>query len=226
MGGSGGGGETQSQVVDTPQVSALKTQAAGQIAEMLNLNPLSKYAAWQPREIAGSNPFYEQMFQTAPTLGNITPAMATLYGGGPTQVSGGQPMQPMQAPPLQGQAGGSGTVFGVPMSSFSQGGQGSGLPQGGVTVPQGGITPQAPQGFTPVSIQQVVDQQVQNAIVPAVNKAMPFRNQWVGDTWFDSTGQKFPTYGHYQDEMGRTFVNAGSVPSNPQWIPFEYMGAS
>jgi hypothetical protein len=79
MGGSGGG-TTTSTTEATPEVRALQQFALPQIQQTLEQLPLSSFAQWMPRAIAGSNPFYEAAFGAVPSLAASMPAMKFLWG--------------------------------------------------------------------------------------------------------------------------------------------------
>jgi len=165
MGGSGGG-ESTSGTVDTPEVAALKQRATQEIGSMLDLNPLSRFAGWQPREIAGTNPYYQQAF------GMQTPASMALFG----DQTAGYPVTGGGVPTMQaGQAGTNMAAMTMPFTGGS-----------------GGTIPAPPGGYTPSSIQDVVNQQVAAAVNPAVqqavNQAAPPRDTYQNGVYWDQYG--------------------------------------
>ena len=119
-----------------------------QIQEMMRLNPLANYAAWSPRQIAGSNPAYNQLFNQASQMGPALGGLNLIFGDSMQDSGGG-----MAVPNMGGGAGGAGT--GVPISG-SMGGQ--------TATP-----PPPPPQFQPMDIQSIINAEIQKQAAAAVN---------------------------------------------------------
>lgn len=150
-------------------MEALQASALPQIQKMMNLNPLSNYAAWSPRQIAGSNPAYESLFQQASQMGPALGGLSYLFGGG-TPLS------------VEGASGGA-----------SSGGDGMAVPyMGGYNASgtwTGGTTPTPPPQFQAQNIQDIVNSQVGDAVQQAVaTYSQPPRNSVQGTTYYDMYG--------------------------------------
>ena len=172
-------------------MAQLQQAALPEIKRMMQLNPLSNYAAWQPREIAGTNPFYEQLFGTASQLGPANQGLNLIFGEPPAP-TGGAP-----AP----SSGGGMTFMG------SDVGSGSGAPTGGVPAP--------PAQFQPMDIQSIVQQaiaaQTQSALNPNPNAGyISFDTQ--GGQHFVHDSDYHPDLGQYLDPVsGEYFTNAQKI---------------
>jgi len=147
-------------------MTQLQAAALPEIKRMMQLNPLSSYAAWSPRQIAGSNPAYEQLFAQANQMGPALGGLNYLFGG-PTAQGGTDGMA------IPNMSGGSGTATG-----------------------SGGTTPGAPPQFQPLDMQQIINEQVAAGMSPAiqqaVNQAAPPRNSIQGNTFYDMYGNPHP----------------------------------
>lgn len=116
-----------------------------EIRAMLQTNPLSTYAAWQPRQIAGSNPAYDMLFNQVPQMQSALGGLNLVFGG-------------PQAFPQSGDAG-------LSQPNFAMSG-GTGGTMGG----QGSNMPAPPPQFQPASIEDIVNQQVAAQVQPAVKR--------------------------------------------------------
>ena len=67
---------------------ALQQAALPEIQAMLRSNPLSTYAAWSPRQIAGSNPAYDQLFAQAQQMGPALGGLNLIFGDAPQSGEG------------------------------------------------------------------------------------------------------------------------------------------
>lgn len=143
---------------------ALQQAALPEIKAMLQSNPLSTYAAWSPRQIAGSNPAYDQLFAQAGRMGPALGGLNLIFGEPQTQI---------------GDGGGSMAIPSMGGGTGSMGGQGS-----TVAAP--------PPQFQPPNIQDIINQQVAAQVTPAVqtavNTASPPRNSVQGSTYYDLYG--------------------------------------
>ena len=81
MGSSGGGGTSTTGAEHSPEMRALQQAALPEIRAMLQTNPLSTYAAWSPRQIAGSNPAYDMLFNQVPQMQSALGGLNLVFGG-------------------------------------------------------------------------------------------------------------------------------------------------
>lgn len=162
--GSGGGGTSQSQAVNTPEMAALQQAALPEIKRMMELNPLSTYAAWQPREIAGSNPFYDQLFSATSRMGPAAQGLETIFGEPPAPTGG------VPAP----SSGGGLTFMGSDIGSSTPIVNSSTFPNS---------VPAPPAQFQPPDIQNIVQQAVQKQTQDAM--AFPADKKYLS---FDEKG--------------------------------------
>lgn len=196
--GSGGGGESTTSAQHSPEMRALQQAALPEIKSMLQLNPLSSYAAWSPRQIAGSNPAYDMLFNQASQMGPALGGLNLIFGDNMQNGSGG-----MAVPTMGGNTGGVGT--GAPM-----GGQGSAIPP-------------PPPNYQPLNVQDIIQQQIAAQVTPAitqaVNQAAPPRNSILNGAYYDEYGNPHnmdPTkdaasYYNYFEKYNGPFISGGSV---------------
>ena len=188
--GSGGGGQSTTSPQQSPEVQQLQATALPQIQAMLEQNPLSNYAAWQPRQVAGSNPFYDQLFQYAPSLAAPTQGYNVLFGGGSSGQGGGTATAP--APSSGGEGGGymGGSIFPT-------------MPTGGalnLTGVSEDSAPLPPPQFQSANIQDIIQQNVQSALDSAAHQAAaPFM------TLSGPVGDKFYINGNPVGSIGQSF---------------------
>ena len=136
--------------MNTPQVEALQAAAMPQIQEMMRLNPLSNYASWSPRQIAGGNPAYNALFNQASRMGPALSGLELIFGGG-----GGAPQSNSMAVPNMA-GGGNPTTGGNNMI----GGQTSGMPA-------------PPPQFQAPNIQEIIQQQIAQQVGAATTSPPP-----------------------------------------------------
>lgn len=147
--GSGGGGESTTSAQHSPEMRALQQAALPEIKAMLQANPLSTYAAWSPRQIAGSNPAYDQLF-------NLSNMFAPSAQRG-MEMLWGTPQMPTDS-----------VGNNLPMPNM--GGTGGGTGQ--IGVGPDGTTPAPPPQFQPANVQDIVQQQIAAQVQPAVQKVV------------------------------------------------------
>ena len=185
-------------------MAALQQAALPEIKRMMELNPLSTYAAWQPREIAGTNPFYEQLFGATSRMGPAAQGLETIFGAPPAPTSG--------APSSSG--GGGMTFMGSDVGSSS------GAPTGGVPAP--------PPNFQPLDLQAVVQNQVQAALAPAVQQAVdrasPPRNSIQGTVFYDQFGNPHP-FDSINGLTGMPGYSLGPNANNTGWQVMDPAGS-
>lgn len=168
---------------------ALQQAALPEIKAMLQANPLSTYAAWSPRQIAGSNPAYDQLFTQAANMGPALGGLNLIFGDGQTGAGGGG----MSIPSMGGVA---------PITNV-------GPNMGG----QGNTVPPPPPNYQPMNIQSIIQQQVANA---AANQATPSPNSIQGNTYYDAYGTPHP-FDSINGLTGMPGYSLGPNPTNTGW---------
>jgi len=157
MGGSGGGGTTRTSTELSPQEEAAKGAALPHLTSLMGNLPLERFAAWSPRQVAGSNQYYEQVKGLTPYLASQTQAQESLFG-------------------KQGQGA---TVFpGVSQGDITaMGGPGS------MSVPFGNQKPEVPLNFQAVDLNQIVMDQIRQQLADQYGGVPNRQGQWVPGPW-------------------------------------------
>lgn len=167
------------------------------------LNPLSRYAAWSPRQIAGSNPFYDQLFGAAQSAGPAVNSLNLLFGG-TSPAQGG-----MAVPNMGGSGGSSGGGGGATTT-----GLGSDL-----------ITPAPPPQFQAANINDIINQQVTGAVQQQVASNPTLQGAYYGRAqslaqWAmpQSLGLGDPAFANMPPQaiVATVLVNQG-VPNDQAW---------
>lgn len=83
MGSGGGGGSTVSYSEPPSELRPALGPAAEQIKQTQQLLPLTRFTAWQPRTVAGTNPYYEYAFQLSKALPFQTASQELMFGRAP-----------------------------------------------------------------------------------------------------------------------------------------------